>query len=415
MSKKIRNADIRFEENKIIISGDVSPGNVRHFLSIVHSIVSEKSFHEVEIDFSDVRSIFESFMIPIIAICNQYISDGVSFKLKEPRDSHLKSLFLNANWAHLICPSEYPASKYLSPQHVPALQFLDATAQGGVVDRIMDSIIGGLGDLNRGHVKSIYWALNEITDNVLNHSLSPVGGFVQSSTFQQNNSVEFIVADAGIGIPQSLNITDPCQALERAIQEGVTRNKKTNAGNGLFGTYRIATISNGQFEIQSSYGSLFYSNKTGTKTKKNISPYAGTYIRCSINCSNQNLLEQALRFNDKPHDPPFDYIERAFENGHNDDFYFIMKDVQNSFGSREAGKSIRNKLLLLIKESGANKVVVDFNGVFIVSSSFADEVFGRIFVDMGPISFMRKVKIINCDETILKLIDRAIIQRTSSG
>jgi len=56
-------------------------------------------------------------------------------------------------------------------------------------------------------------------------------------------------------------------------------------------------------------------------------------------------------------------------------------------------------------------VILDFNGVGVISSSFADEVFGRLFVEMGPCAFMTRI----VDQTVEGLIDRAIVQRTRLG
>lgn len=226
--------------------------------------------------------------------------------------------------------------------------------------------------------------------------------------------VEFIVADAGIGIPKSLGIQDPRRALESSIQEGVTRNKKTNAGNGLYGSYRVAIISNGSFELQSYMGSLYSTPSAQLKIDRQKIPYNGTYVRCMIDCSHQNLLEEALIFSGKQHNPPFDYVERVFENSDSDEFLFKLIDQSQSFGSREAGAYVSNKLVNLLRDKGGAHIVMDFSGVNIISSSFADEVFGKLFVIIGPLEFMSRIKFINVDMTIKKLIDRAIVQRTTS-
>lgn len=67
----------------------------------------------------------------------------------------------------------------------------------------------------------------------------------------------------------------------------------------------------------------------------------------------------------------------------------------------------------LLREGQA--VTLDFSGVGVVSSSFADEVFGRLFVEMGPRAFMTRIAMRNVDRTVEGLIDRAIVQRTRLG
>jgi len=57
--------------------------------------------------------------------------------------------------------------------------------------------------------------------------------------------------------------------------------------------------------------------------------------------------------------------------------------------------------------------VVDFKGVDVISSSFADEVFGRLYVLLGPLGFGSVFKFQNINREVAALIDRAIIQRSA--
>ena len=84
--------------------------------------------------------------------------------------------------------------------HVPALRF-GGDETGGILDQIMALILGKL-KTDRATLKAVEWSLWEIMDNVSNHAQSPVGGFVQATAYENANRVEFVVADAGIGIPR---------------------------------------------------------------------------------------------------------------------------------------------------------------------------------------------------------------------
>ena len=53
--------------------------------------------------------------------------------------------------------------------------------------------------------------------------------------------------------------------------------------------------------------------------------------------------------------------------------------------------------------------------VQLISSSFADEVFGKLFIGLGPIRFGQLCRFTNIDTTVQKLIDRAIEQRMKAG
>lgn len=50
-----------------------------------------------------------------------------------------------------------------------------------------------------------------------------------------------------------------------------------------------------------------------------------------------------------------------------------------------------------------------------MSSSFADEAFGKLFLEAGPVTFMQKFEFINVMETVQQLINKAISQRMSAG
>lgn len=94
---------------------------------------------------------------------------------------------------------------------------------------------------------------------------------------------------------------------------------------------------------------------------------------------------------------------------------FILTQECQAFGSRVSGRPLRQKLHNILKMSGVSQIAIDFNGVPVVSSSFADEVFGKLFLQLGPIQFMQRVKLINMVDTIEGLVNKAIAQRMQQG
>jgi hypothetical protein len=125
-------------------------------------------------------------------------------------------------------------------------------------------------------------------------------------------------------------------------------------------------------------------------------------------------LEQALRFRGRPHDP-VDLVELQYERTENGSLYLQLAKEGDGFGSRASGLPVRNKVKNLIRIGSGDKLTIDFEDIPIISSSYADEVFGKLFVEMGALSFMQKIEFKNVDETIKGLIDRAIEQRTKTG
>ena len=114
-------------------------------------------------------------------------------------------------------------------------------------------------------------------------------------------------------------------------------------------------------------------------------------------------------FKGRSHDPGYDYIERIYMNSDTEVNFHLSSQV-NYFGSRESGRNTRNKIENLLDDR-RNTIVFDFEDINLISSSFADEVFGKLFESFGPISFGQLFKFKNVDSTVRKLIDRAISQR----
>lgn len=303
---------------------------------------------------------------------------------------------------------------------VPATPYATAEEQSRAVNRIVNAILGAIPDIARSDFAALEWAINELTDNVLVHSQSPVGGFVQVSTFQRNKKrVAFIVADAGIGIPTSLREGHPelnsdVDALDKAIREGVTRDNSIGQGNGLFGSYQICSHSKGFFQVESGHGKLTFDDRHGLRVNNENVPYEGTLVVAEIDFSVPRLLEEALKFGGKRH-TPLDYVETHYEDSNAGRVVFKVAAESSSFGSRVAGTPLRNKLSNLVRMCPSQQITIDFSDVLLISSSFADELIGKLFAELGPLAFMGRFKMIGVSPTVQQLIDRAISQRVMVG
>ena len=99
--------------------------------------------------------------------------------------------------------------------------------------------------------------------------------------------------------------------------------------------------------------------------------------------------------------------------GDNGQFVFqVAKKAKGMLGSREGGRKVRQTIENLLRNGG--RIDFDFSDVFVISSSFADEVFGRLFVKLGPVSFMNRVSISKIDPTVRGLIDKAVQKRMTT-
>ena len=404
--------------NTIRVMGDL--WNFHLLLSLIHHCTKKAGYSDIVLDMSLCTSAFQNSMLSVCAQVMRYRASGVEFKLVPPEDHVLQNLFRNTNWGYFLDPERYERSNFRGHTRIPATQYRTAEEQQDAVNRIVNVMLGALPDMERSHFSAFEWSINELTDNVLVHSESKIGGLVQVSTFSRNTKrVQFVVADAGIGIPTSLrrghtDIGSDTEALDRAIREGVTRDERIGQGNGMYGSYRVCSRSGGSMLIDSGYARLKYDEPKGMSISDQNIPYSGTLVVATINFSNPELLADALQFRGKLH-VPTDYVELKYEDHDGGPLTFSLKEESKSFGSRVAGRPVRVKLSNIIQMSGEGVVVVDFKDVPVVSSSFADEAFGKLFLQLGPIRFMQRVRLVGMVDTVEALVNKAVEQRMSIG
>lgn len=84
-----------------------------------------------------------------------------------------------------------------------------------------------------------------------------------------------------------------------------------------------------------------------------------------------------------------------------------LKEFGTSLGSRVLGKEVSN----MINFEKEDEIILDFEDVKMVTSSFADEVVGKNCAKLGLHNFFKKVQIINTSEQIKLILKKAIIDR----
>ena len=405
--------NVKTSANRIEAFGDLRLSTLSYLTSSIHQVATMARYPDVVLDFRNISSITHSVMPPLASYLRRLLrDDAIDFQMIEPRDRFVRSKIVDWGLAHYIEHRRFPKPPANSSN--PALiQFLEHKDREIAVDKVLNSALR-TGKLERQHIAALEWAVNEITDNVITHSMSKVGGFLISHRISRSNIIEFTVADSGIGVSKSLSIKDECEAVEMAIQEGVTRNKKTNQGNGLFGTYRLALASSGIFVLKSLHGNLFVEKDGAMHVRNEIVPYNGTFIVCQIDCDRPDLIEKAFVFNGKNHVPGFDYIDKV----HGDSEKKLTvnaREICKTFGSRHSGIEARQYVNNLILSLEGGSIEIDFSDISVISSSFADELFGKLFLELGPMRFMKLLGVSNAHPTIEGLIDRAIRLRTQTG
>ncbi|MDH2382081.1 STAS-like domain-containing protein [Bradyrhizobium sp. CER78] len=402
---------------RIEINGHYDITQFRRLVGAIRELAVDRGYMDIILDFSNCTFTHAPPMLALAAATEYYRDNKIDFELRLPTDDNLGRLFRNSNWAHIIEPDKYAHSEFTSPIHLPALRYRTSDEQHRIVDDILNKILASITDFNRSHFKAIEWSINEITDNVLVHSESQRGGLIQLTSLRSKKRVEFVVCDSGI--PKSLKssglrIGSDVDALAKAIEQGVTRDKSIGQGNGLYGSYQIAVRSGANFSLHSGNATLYYAPKTGMHTRKEPVYLPGAVVVCAIDYTQPLLLEEALNIRSRGH-TPVDMIELKYESTADGNILFVLRNESASFGSRPAGTPVRNKLKNLISFLEGNKVVVDFADIHLVSSSFADEVFGKLFLELGPVEFSTKLELKSIDPTVKLLIEKAIVQRIAAG
>ncbi len=200
---------IRREHNRIVFEGGFYLRDLPVPLKLLHD-AGKAGYEDVVLDFSGCTA---AFAPPVLALCAQVMklrTKQLDFELELPVNAKLARQFRNTNWAHYLAPDLNPPSEFQGFTHVPATQFTDFSGQTQAVNRIVNATLGAIPGLDRRELYALEWSINEIADNVLVHSQSPIGGLIQVTVFQRSTKrIEYVVVDAGVGIPRTLRQSHP--------------------------------------------------------------------------------------------------------------------------------------------------------------------------------------------------------------
>ncbi|MBU1568496.1 MAG: DUF4325 domain-containing protein [Proteobacteria bacterium] len=403
-------------ENTIKATGHLGMQEIHPFLATCYDATVKRGYEDITLDFSSVNSAFPGFMLSVCSKALDLRVKTIETKMILPSDERMKRLFINTNWASIISPQQYEVSSFKGRTHVPTINFKTDREQHLAINKILDAMLCSITTIKRRDLSAIEWSLNEITDNILVHSESASGGLIQLSSFSTTNKrIEFVVSDTGLGIPTTLkpalSINSDVEALYESVKEGVTNGK--GAGNGLFGSFETCTKSGGYFNLHSGNASLCYNPKARISlrvTNEKI-PFEGTLLVGCLDYSKPGLLEDALRFKGKKRYCP-DFIELLYEDSDSESLNFKLIDEAESFGTRPAGVPVRIKLFNLIQLNDYKfQINIDFTNSPLLSSSFADEVFGKLYKEIGDKHYAILIRFNNCDPTNKIIIDRSLNQR----
>lgn len=409
----------RKKDNTIELTGKVNSFNVKDFCAAIN-LFKNGGGDDLTLDFSRVQKAYPNGMLPVIATILSLRDQGIKVYVKLPNNDNTRKLFRAVNWAHLLSPEQFEKSESFHDRHLVTKRFNDEHEQKKVVDEFMDVILRNM-ELPRDIISGLEWSINEITDNVLNHSQSKFGGIVEATTYPKSGIIAFAVADAGRGILESLKEGIPTlrtdiQAMGEAVKAGVTRNPKFGQGNGLAGSLKVTVLTGGSFEITSGSGRLLTTpDETKRNPRKDLQSYNGTLVCGQVKINKDFSISEALNFGQTHDYRPVDIIESHYEMEDRDCLELTMKNETTGYGTRKSGRQIRTKILNLLEAEPTFPLVIDWDGIPVISSSFADEVIGKLFLFLGAIRFSARIRNINMEPLIVNLLDKAVSQRLTQA
>jgi hypothetical protein len=258
----------------------------------------------------------------------------------------------------------------------------------------------------------------EVMENPLTHAESKSPAWFQATAYKRH--VNFVVVDSGVGILTSLRtghpgIKDDVEAIRLAAEFGVTRSREIGQGNGLGGCRAITQHNRGLFIIWSGVGSLEVSTAGKGEPVTERGPtevvHQGTIVELQLNT-----------------DVPIDNLPRLLGHRHmvtmaeldglrpsGDSTLFRVVDEIEGFGSRQHGRALRNKVLNIWDAARDLPITLDFAGVPMVSSSFADEAIGKLAAEVGGDVFSRSFQLTGASNTVRSLLAAAIERRVGEG
>jgi hypothetical protein len=266
-----------------------------------------------------------------------------------------------------------------------------------------------------GLLEGLIWNINEVMDNVIQHSEISCG-YVMGQLTNDKNHLSICVFDNGIGILNSFKGSQyrpekSSDAITLALKRGVTRDSKIGQGNGLWGLSEILKANNGSLTIKTGGGQ--YSVSGSEAPRINNLRLDQFYMSCDklttmidFQLNNNKSICLDKIFNNRV---PVQLWLEGMENSDGEHVIQLSEEKWGT-GTRSGAQKIRNEAenVLII---GKTRVVFDFTDVYIVSSSFSDELFGKLIEKYGFIGFQKAFRITNTSEINEKIINKSVSMR----
>lgn len=398
------NPSVTCDGNEILIKGLGHPVCADQFAKHAVDLLYFKKKTKLVVNFTDIVGVYPNAAVPIAAVLEEMRLRGVEVEIKNP--SKL------GRFSSLISPKRASKEELQSTPDVNNIIWkFDSSDLYLLVTKVMDYIHENM-TLEPGSHETMEWCFNEVCDNIFEHSDCAFGYFMVQYLSSTKRLI-FCVSDTGNGIFNTLvgskhGPRNPIDAITIALQKGISRFEDAGRGNGLYGLTECIRKNGGIFRITSS-GNVFHYDGETTMTFKNIPVFSndrpGTTVDFQVQIDKEFDIEKILN-----RSPTF--VEMRVDKflTPTGECVLNIKERSHGFGTRKSGMNVRNIALNLLKESGA-KIVLDFSGVDMVSSSYADELIGKMVKEVGLLNFIRCFEIRHLSGSAQAIINSALNNR----
>lgn len=393
---------IQKEGSELIFKNLTNPRVVSEFIDFMNDCLKSHK-KSLILNFKNVQGAFPNVCVPLAGIIENMTTIGIDFEFHYLSD-YLKDISINK-------PLRIQNNKKLAQK--AGLDKIWRFDSADDIYLLINSYVNELSQVivcEKGVLEGFEWSINEVLDNVLQHSGKNYG-YVMGQVHTNSKHFVFCVYDTGQGIYNSLlqsthKPKNPVQALKLAVKEGVTRDKKIGQGNGLWGLHQIVSDNTGKLNIISNSACF---SLTNSKFKMfdsipQLSYDNGCIVDFQIDYSKEISISKALGGYE-----PVNLNMESLE----DDLGMItiaMHSKESGVGTRKSGEKIRNEVINIYKQSN-KAITLDFAKINIVSSSFADELIGKLVTEFGFFGFNNIIKLKNMNLSVQAIVQRSVAQR----
>lgn len=377
---------------------------VSDFIRIVDDAVRRRDYKSLVLDFGSVEAFYPNAVVPVAGII-QYYRDSLGVDWVIMNERRIKK-------TNMISPQPFDGD---SRHILNRVWFFSSSEEVARIVSAYSEELQKSAQFYKGVINAIEWSLNEVLDNVIQHSKTGFG-YVMGQLHQNSKNIAFAVFDSGQGIYNSMKDSEhhprtTIDAITLSIREEVTRDKRIGQGNGLFGLHSIVKQGKGKLVITSGSGSYTY-NDGDVRTYESLPMIStstpGTIIDFQLNYAEDMSLDRALVFRGKQYNMinlRIDDLEDEYGR-----IVYNISERSEGTGTRDSANRVKNEILNVLAEE-QKPITLDFSGVAVISSSFADELLAKLFLRLGLFQFNNLIRIKGLEWSQQNILQRSVLQR----